>query len=154
MARRPGRNLPFLSSRRFGNCVAGRITGFTSDGGYAEYMVAPREAVASMPESLDPGEAAPLLCAGITTFNALRHSGAMPGDLVAVQGIGALGHLGVQFASKFGYRVLAISRGKEARFAEMTGVRPMIEKDPLEKVNEACRRMLSGRAQFRVVLTM
>jgi hypothetical protein len=65
-----------------------------------------------MPESLDPAEAAPLLCAGITTFNALRHSGAMPGDLVAVEGIGGLGYLGVQFASKFGYRVVAISRGK------------------------------------------
>jgi D-arabinose 1-dehydrogenase-like Zn-dependent alcohol dehydrogenase len=74
-----------ISCRRgdFGNCVAGKITGFTYDGGYAEYMVAPVEAVASMPESLDPAEAAPLLCAGITTFNASRHSGAMPGDLVA-----------------------------------------------------------------------
>lgn len=105
-----------FSCRRgdFGNCVAGKITGSTYDGGYAEYMVAPVEAVASMPESLDPAEAAPLLCAGITTFNALRHSGAMPGDLVAVQGIGGLGHLGIQVASKFGYRVVAISRGKEA----------------------------------------
>ena len=76
-------------------------------------MVAPVEALAHMPESLDPAEAAPLMCAGITTFNALRHSGALPGDLVAILGIGGLGHLGVQFAKKFGYRVAAISRGKD-----------------------------------------
>jgi D-arabinose 1-dehydrogenase-like Zn-dependent alcohol dehydrogenase len=76
-------------------------------------MIAPVEAVARMPESLDPGEAAPLLCAGITTFNALRHRGALPSDLVAVQGIGGLGHLGIQFAHKFGYQVAAIGRGPE-----------------------------------------
>ncbi|HKW56640.1 MAG TPA: alcohol dehydrogenase [Candidatus Acidoferrum sp.] len=233
----------------FANCISQRITGFTYDGGYADFMLAPADAVAAMPASLDPVEAAPLLCAGITTYNSLRHSGAMPGDLVAVQGIGGLGHLGVQFASKFGYRVAAISRGKEPealarklgasiyidsaatdaavelqklggaqvilttvpaakpmtaifsglaprgtllvvgatvdplevspaqliggsrriqgwasgtpsdsedtlRFAEISGVRPMIEKYPLEKVNEAYARMMSGKAQFRVVLTM
>ena len=240
-----------LQCRRgnFINCDNEKITGITHDGGYAEYMLAPAEAVAQMPDSLDPAEAAPLLCAGITTFNALRHSGAGPGDLVAIQGIGGLGHLGIQFASKFGYRVAAISRGKESeplakklgahiyidssatnaaaelqklggaqvilatapsgkamsslidglgpngsmvilgagadaievspgkilpgkkriqgwasgiatdsedtlRFAEMTGVRPMIEKFPLAKVNEAYARMTSGKAQFRVVLTM
>ncbi len=97
----------------FINCVQGRVTGISYDGGYAEYMIAPVEAVAQMPESLDAAEAAPLLCAGITTYNALRHSGAMPGDLVAIQGLGGLGHLGIQFANKFGYRVAAISRGKE-----------------------------------------
>jgi D-arabinose 1-dehydrogenase-like Zn-dependent alcohol dehydrogenase len=212
-------------------------------------MIAPVEALATMPESLDAAEAAPLMCAGITTFNALRHSGALPGDLVAVQGIGGLGHLGVQFAQKFGYRVAAIGRGPEnaalakklgasvyidsaaadaaaelqklggarvilatapnskamsslinglgangrmmvvgaapepieaspfqlignmksiqgwssgiptdsedtLRFAEMTGVRPMIEKYPLAKVSEAYARMMSGKAEFRVVLTM
>lgn len=212
-------------------------------------MLAPVEALAAIPDSLDAAEAAPLLCAGITTFNALRHSGAMPGDLVAVQGIGGLGHLGVQFASKFGYRVVAISRGKESeplakklgaqiyidsaaanaaaelqklgganvilatapsgkamtdllpglaargtllvigasgdpiqvstglmiqgskriqgwasgiptdsedtlRFAELTGTRPMIERFPLDRVNDAYARMTSGKAQFRVVLTM
>jgi len=240
-----------LSCRRgdFANCSNGKITGFTFDGGYGEHMLAPIEALASMPESLDPAEAAPLLCAGITTYNSLRHAGAMPGDLVAIQGIGGLGHLGIQFASKFGYRVAAISRGKEneplakklgahiyidgaatnasaelqklggaqvilatapnskamtalvgglgphgkmvvvgadagsievspvqlirgsksiqgwasgiptdsedtLRFAELTGVRPMIEKFPLAKVNEAYTRMMSGNAQFRVVLTM
>jgi D-arabinose 1-dehydrogenase-like Zn-dependent alcohol dehydrogenase len=76
-------------------------------------MIAPVEALAGMPDSLDPAEAAPLMCAGITTFNALRHSGAMPGDLVAVQGVGGLGHLGIQFAKKSGYRVAAVGRGTQ-----------------------------------------
>jgi D-arabinose 1-dehydrogenase-like Zn-dependent alcohol dehydrogenase len=233
----------------FINCANAKVTGLSYDGGYGEYMIAPVDALAQMPESLDAAEAAPLLCAGITTYNALRHSGAMPGDLVAIQGIGGLGHLGVQFASKFGYRVAAISRGKEnepfakklganiyidsaavsaaaelqklggaqvilatapsakamtalvdglgangrmvvvgattdpvqvspvqlirgrksiqgwaggtptdsedtLRFAALTGVRAMIEKYPLGKVNEAYARMISGQAQFRVVLTM
>jgi D-arabinose 1-dehydrogenase-like Zn-dependent alcohol dehydrogenase len=233
----------------FGNCANLKVCGINYDGGYEEYMVAPATAVAAMPESLDAAEAAPLLCAGITTFNALRHSGAMPSDLVAVQGIGGLGHLGIQFANKFGYRVAAIGRGPEnaalakklgahvyidsvatnpaaelqklggarvilatapnsksmtalfdglgpngtlmvvgasqdpievtplqlivgsrslhgwasgipadsedtLRFAEMTGVRPMIEKYPLEKAAEAYARMMSGKAEFRVVLTM
>src|SRR5262249_38662149 len=83
------------------------------DGGYQEYMVAPVEALVPIPDTLSDVEAAPLLCAGITTYNALRHSGAFPGDLVAVLGIGGLGHLGVQFAKKFGYRVAAIGRGSE-----------------------------------------
>jgi D-arabinose 1-dehydrogenase-like Zn-dependent alcohol dehydrogenase len=76
-------------------------------------MIAPVEALARMPESLDAAEAAPLMCAGITTFNALRHSGAFPGDLVTVQGVGGLGHLGIQFAKKSGYRVAAVGRGTE-----------------------------------------
>jgi len=240
-----------LQCRRgdFGNCTNGKVCGISYDGGYQEYLVVPMEAVAAMPDRLDTAEAAPLLCAGITTFNALRHSGAGPGDLVAVLGIGGLGHLGVQFANKFGHRVAAISRGKgnevlakklgahiyidssavdpaEAlqklggakvilatapaakpmtalidglgpngkmvvvgatpdpievspiqlirgeknvqgwasgiptdsedtlRFAELTGVRTMIEKYPLKKVNEAYARMTSGKAEFRVVLTM
>ena len=95
----------------FINCENALICGVSYDGGYQEFMVAPVEAVARMPESLDSAEAAPLMCAGITTFNALRHSGALPSDLVAVQGIGGLGHLGVQFAKKFGFRVAAIGRG-------------------------------------------
>src|SRR5438034_2599697 len=94
-------------------CANGKITGISFDGGYQQYMIAPIEALALIPESLDPAEAAPLLCAGITTYNSLRHSGARPGDLVAIQGIGGLGHLGIQFANKFGYRVAAVSRGKE-----------------------------------------
>jgi D-arabinose 1-dehydrogenase-like Zn-dependent alcohol dehydrogenase len=233
----------------FANCANQLIPGISYDGGYAEYMTAPVEALAAMPESLGDAEAAPLLCAGITTFNALRRSGAMPGDIVAVQGIGGLGHLGVQFASKFGYRTVAIGRGPEnadrakklgatdyidgkatsaaqelkkmggarvilatapdsksmselidglgvngslvvvgaspepiqvspiqlitgrhriqgwsagiptdsedtLRFAEMTGVRPMIEKYPLAKAAEGYARMMSGKAEFRVVLTM
>ncbi len=233
----------------FRNCRNLKIPGISYDGGYQEYMVAPVEALAAIPDSLNDIEAAPLLCAGITTFNALRHSGAMPGDLVVVQGIGGLGHLGIQFAHKFGYKVAAIGRGPEnaalakklgasvyidskstnaaealqklggaqvilatapsskamselmdglgpngklmvvgvafdpieatpvqlisgvrsiqgwaagtpsdsedtLRFAELSGVRPMIETYPLEKAAEAYDRMLSGKAQFRVVLTM
>ena len=240
-----------LSCRRgdFRNCLNLKIPGISYDGGYQQYMVAPVEALAPIPESLSDVEAAPLLCAGITTYDALRRSGARPGDLVAVQGIGGLGHLGIQFASKFGYKVAAIGRGSEnaslakklganvyidskatnaaealqkmggaqvilatapsskamsdlidglgpngklivvgatfdpievtpiqlisgsrtiqgwaagtaadsedtLRFAELTGVRPMIETYPLEKAAEAYARMLSGNAQFRVVLTM
>src|ERR1700731_1636038 len=97
----------------FRNCRNLKIPGISYDGGYQQYMLAPVEALVSMPESLGDVEAAPLLCAGITTFNALRHSGAFPGDLVAVLGIGGLGHLGIQFANKFGYKVAAIGRGSE-----------------------------------------
>ena len=233
----------------FRNCKNGQIPGISCDGGYQQYMVAPMEALVPLPEKLSDSEVAPLLCAGITTYNALRHSGAFPGDLVAVQGIGGLGHLGIQFANKFGYNVVAIGRGAEnaplakklgahvyidskatnaaeelqklggaqvimatapsskamselidglgpngklmvigaafdpievtplqlingsraiqgwasgtpadsedtVRFAELTGVRPMIETYPLEKAAEAYARMMSGNAQFRVVLTM
>jgi D-arabinose 1-dehydrogenase-like Zn-dependent alcohol dehydrogenase len=240
-----------LACRRgdFGNCRNLKVAGISYDGGYQQYMLAPVEALVAIPESLSDVEAAPLLCAGITTFNALRHSGAFPGDLVAVQGIGGLGHLGIQFANKFGNKVAAIGRGSEnaalakklgasvyidskatnaaealqklggakvilatapsskamselidglgpngkfmvigatfdpievtpiqlisgcrtiegwaagtpvdsedtLRFAELTGVRAMIETYPLEKAAEAYARMMSGDAQFRVVLTM
>jgi D-arabinose 1-dehydrogenase-like Zn-dependent alcohol dehydrogenase len=233
----------------FRNCRNLKVPGISYDGGYQQYMVAPLEALVAMPDTLGDAEAAPLLCAGITTFNALRHSGALPGDLVAVQGIGGLGHLGIQFANKFGYKVAAIGRGSEnaalakklgatvyidsksnnaaqalqemggaqailatapsskgmselidglgpngrlmvvgvdsnpievtplqlisntrtiqgwaagtppdcedtLRCAELTGVRPMIETFPLERAGEAYARMMSGHAQFRVVLTM
>jgi D-arabinose 1-dehydrogenase-like Zn-dependent alcohol dehydrogenase len=233
----------------FRNCRNVKVCGISYDGGYQEYMVAPVEALVPIPETLTDVEAAPLLCAGITTYNALRHSGAFPGDLVAVQGIGGLGHLGIQFAQKFGYKVAAIGRGPEnaslakklgasvyidskstnaaealqklggakvilatapnskamselidglgpngelmvvgaafdpievtplqlisgsrtiqgwasgtpadsedtLRFAELTGVRPMIETYPLEKAAEAYARMMNGKAEFRVVLTM
>jgi D-arabinose 1-dehydrogenase-like Zn-dependent alcohol dehydrogenase len=233
----------------FRNCRNLKICGISYDGGYQQYRVAPIEALAAIPEGLNQAEAAPLLCAGITTYNALRHSGAFPGDLVAVQGVGGLGHLGIQFANKFGYKVAAIGRGPDnaalakklgatlyidskatnateelqkrggakvilatapsskamselidglgpngklmvigaapdpievtpiqlitgsrtiqgwssgtpadsedtLRFAELTGVRPMIETFPLEKVAAAYARMMSGNAQFRVVLTM
>ena len=246
-----GQDNTCLSCRRgdFRNCANLKIPGISYDGGYQQYMVAPVEALVAIPETLSDVEAAPLLCAGITTFNALRHSGALPSDLVAVQGIGGLGHLGIQFASKFGYKVAAIGRGPEnaelakklgasvyidskatnaaeelqklggarvilatapsskamsevidglgpngklivigattdpievtpvqlitgsrtiqgwaagtptdsedtLRFAELTGVRPMIETYPLEQAEEAYARMMSGKAQFRVVLTM
>jgi len=233
----------------FRNCQNLKIPGISYDGGYQQYMLAPVEALVAIPDSLGAVEAAPLLCAGITTYNALRHSGAMPGDLVAVQGIGGLGHLGVQFANKFGYKVAAIGRGPEnaalakklgaavyidskatnaaeelqklggarvilatapnskamsalidglgpngklvvvgatfdpievtplqlitgsrtiqgwaagtpadsedtLQFAELSGVRPMIETYPLERAAEGYARMMSGNAQFRVVLTM
>jgi D-arabinose 1-dehydrogenase-like Zn-dependent alcohol dehydrogenase len=240
-----------LSCRRgdFRNCRNAKIAGISYDGGYQQYMLAPLEALAAIPETLSALEAAPLLCAGITTYNALRHSGAMPGDLVAVQGVGGLGHLGIQFANKFGYNVAAVGRGREnealagklgahvyidsrstkpaeelqklggaqvilatapnskamselidglgpngklmvigaafdpievspmqlivgvksiqgwaagtpvdsedtLRFAELSGVRPMIETYPLAKAAEAYARMISGNAQFRVVLSM
>jgi alcohol dehydrogenase/propanol-preferring alcohol dehydrogenase len=93
----------------FVNCANGLVTGIHFDGGYAEYMTAPAEAVAKMPEDLDADKAAPLLCAGITTFNALRNQDLRPGDLVAVQGIGGLGHLGVQYAAAMGLEVAALS---------------------------------------------
>ncbi len=240
---------PSCRRGEFVNCQFLPIPGITYDGGYAEFMVAPSDALARMPEGIPVEEAAPLLCAGITTFNALRHSGAQPGDLVAIQGVGGLGHLGIQFANKFGYKVAAVSRGasnaalarklgahiyidSEAtnpaeelkklggakiilatapsgramtalfdglgtngkmvvvgasmepiqvtplqlimgqrglqgwasgtavdsedtlNFAVLTGVRPMIEKFPLERAAEAYARMISGKAEYRVVLTM
>jgi D-arabinose 1-dehydrogenase-like Zn-dependent alcohol dehydrogenase len=228
--------------------TATRITGITSDGGYADYLIAHSSAVARVPHELSDIDAAPLLCAGITTFNALRHSGAGPGDVVAILGLGGLGHLGVQYAAKMGFKTIAIARGqdKEAlarklgavhyvdsqaqdpaaelakfggakailatvtsseamrsvvgglavngtlmvigavgslevnplfllngcrsvkgwysgtsmdsqdalRFSVLTGVRSMNEMLPLERVNEAYERMMSGKARFRVVLTM
>lgn len=97
----------------FINCRNQKIAGISYDGGYQEYMLAPVEALVAIPESLGFVEAAPLLCAGVTTYNALRRSGALPGDLVVVQGIGGLGHLGVQFAKQFGYKVAAIGRGDD-----------------------------------------
>ena len=112
----------------FRNCRNLKIAGISYDGGYQEYMVAPVEALVPIPETLSDTEAAPLLCAGITTYNALRHSGALPGDLVAVQGIGGLGHLGIQFANKFGYRVAAIGRGAEnAALAKKLGASVYID---------------------------
>jgi len=95
----------------FLNCVAAQITGISFDGGYAQYVVVPQAAVARIPENLSAVDAGPLLCAGVTTYNALRNSGARPGDTVAVQGIGGLGHLGLQYANRMGFRTVAISSG-------------------------------------------
>ncbi len=109
-------------------CEKGQIPGISYDGGYAEYMVAPAEALARMPKDLADVDAAPLLCAGITTFNALRHSGARAGDTVAVLGIGGLGHLGVQFAQRMGFRTIAIARGEDkATLAKQLGAHHYID---------------------------
>lgn len=236
---------------RRGECFAcdrTQVTGISFDGGYAEYVIAPASAVARMPDELSPVEAAPLMCAGVTTFNALRNSGARPGDVVAVLGLGGLGHLGVQYAAKMGFHTVGIARGKDKEplarqlgadayidsqsqdpaaelkklggarvilatatsgeamaavqgglgvngtmlvlgaadslqvsplfllmgcrsvkgwysgtsidsqdtlaFSERTGVRSMNETFPLEQVAEGYERMMSGKARFRVVLTI
>jgi len=230
-------------------CRNEKITAIHFDGGYADYVVVPAEAVAAIPDDLPAAEAAPLMCAGITVFNSLRNAGARSGDLVAVLGIGGLGHLGIQYARQMGFRTVAIGRGADKeplarklgaheyidtdsgssaaalqklggarvaiatapdsraisalvdglgpngklmvigasqeplnvspnqllgqrraikgwasgtakdsedtlQFSALTGVRPMIERYPLEKAAEAYERMLSGKARFRVVLTM
>jgi alcohol dehydrogenase/propanol-preferring alcohol dehydrogenase len=97
----------------FITCVNGKVSGISFDGGYAEYTVVPADALARIPDALSYEHAAPLLCAGVTTFNSLRHSGAKPGDIVAILGIGGLGHLGVQYAAKMGFRTVAIARGRD-----------------------------------------
>jgi len=121
----------------FITCTQGQIPGISYDGGYAEYMIAPCEALAFVPDDLKAEEAAPLLCAGITTFNALRHSGARAGDLVAILGIGGLGHLGVQFAHKMGFKTVAIARGADkAPLARKLGADIYID-STLQNVAEA-----------------
>jgi D-arabinose 1-dehydrogenase-like Zn-dependent alcohol dehydrogenase len=233
----------------FVNCKLEKITAIHFDGGYQEYMIAPAEAVAAMPDDLPADEAGPLLCAGITVFNALRNSGARAGELVAIQGVGGLGHLGIQYARQMGFRTVAVGRGADKQalakklgaheyiddaagdsaqvlqklgganvilatapdsksmsnlvnglgpngtlmvvgatmdalsvtplqliggkkairgwasgtardsedtllFSSLSGVRPMIERYPLEKAADGYQQMLSGKARFRVVLTM
>jgi D-arabinose 1-dehydrogenase-like Zn-dependent alcohol dehydrogenase len=112
-----GGNCGYCDSCRRGDffaCqTAAQVTGITHDGGYADYMIAPAESIALVPEALSAIEAAPLMCAGITTFNCLRNSGATAGELVAVLGLGGLGHLGVQYASKMGFKTVGIARGKD-----------------------------------------
>jgi D-arabinose 1-dehydrogenase-like Zn-dependent alcohol dehydrogenase len=104
------------------SCISLRIPGVNCDGGYAEAMVAPANALVRVPDDLASAEAAPLLCAGITTYNGLRNSGARPGDLVGILGLGGLGHLGVQFAAKMGFRTVAIARGADkAALAQQLG---------------------------------
>jgi D-arabinose 1-dehydrogenase-like Zn-dependent alcohol dehydrogenase len=233
---------------QFFACQNGLTTGISFDGGYAEYMIAPASAVAAVPDGMSPIDAAPLMCAGITTFNALRNSGARSGDLVAVHGLGGLGHLGVQYAAKMGFYTVAVARGQDKKelaaklgaslyidsqsqdaavelmklggakailatvtdgkamssiaaglgingtmmaigvtdsmeispirmlttsqavkgwysgtsidtqdtlaFSARTGVASMNEYYPLSRVNEAYERMITGKARFRVVLTM
>ncbi|RXK48718.1 alcohol dehydrogenase catalytic domain-containing protein [Halorientalis pallida] len=122
----------------FLQCENGEITGITFDGGYAEYVTVPSEAVASVPDDLDAADAAPLLCAGVTTFNALRNSDAQPGDLVAVQGVGGLGHLGLQYAHAAGYETVAISRSPDKEdLARSLGADHFVnaaETDPAERL--------------------
>jgi propanol-preferring alcohol dehydrogenase len=121
--------------------VAPRIPGISYDGGYAEYMVAPASCLAMVPDDLSATEAAPLLCAGITTFNALRHSGARAGDVVAVLGIGGLGHLGVQFAAKMGFHTIAIARGTDkAALAKTLGAHEYIDSEAQDVAAELTRR--------------
>jgi D-arabinose 1-dehydrogenase-like Zn-dependent alcohol dehydrogenase len=104
------------------------VTGVTHDGGYAEYIIAPATALARVPDDLSSVEAAPLMCAGITTFNALRNSDARPGEVVAVLGLGGLGHLGVQFAVKLGFKTIAIARGQDkAPLAQQLGAHHYID---------------------------
>src|SRR5258708_12822319 len=109
-----GQDNTCLACRRgdFGNCAQLKVTGISYHAAYAEYMIAPVEPLPQMPDSFDAAEAAPLLCAGVTTYNSLRHSGAMPGDLITIVGIGCLGHLVVPFATKVRYPYPSISRHK------------------------------------------
>jgi alcohol dehydrogenase/propanol-preferring alcohol dehydrogenase len=124
----------------FINCENAQIPGISYDGGYAEYMVAPQEALALIPATLNAAEAAPLMCAGVTTFNALRHSVARPGELVAIQGLGGLGHLGVQFAQRLGFRTAVLSRGtdKEA-LARQLGADEYINTETTDPAQELMR---------------
>src|SRR5438067_5250656 len=122
---------------QFFACVRGQTTGVTYDGGYGEYLIAPASAVARMPAELPPAEAAPLMCAGLTTFNALRNSGARPGDVVAVLGLGGLGHLGVQYAAKMGFHTVGIARGTgKGPFAKQLGASVYIESQAQDPVAE------------------
>ncbi len=126
-------------------CQKASIPGITYDGGYADYVIAPAEALVSVPESLDSTEAAPLLCAGITTFNAIRNSSARAGDLVAILGIGGLGHLAVQYAAKMGFEVVAIARGADkAPLAKELGAHHYID-STTEDVAESLKKLGGAR---------
>ncbi len=132
----------------FIECERGLICGLSYDGGYAEFMIAPQEALVAIPDALDAAAAAPLLCAGVTTFNSLRHSGALPGELVAVQGIGGLGHLGIQYARKLGFRTVALSRGADKRALAMElGAHEYIDQETGDAATE-----LKKRGGARVIL--
>jgi D-arabinose 1-dehydrogenase-like Zn-dependent alcohol dehydrogenase len=142
-------------------CVTGQITGLTGDGGYADYLIAPVSALAAIPAELTAAEAAPLLCAGITTFNALRNAGARAGDLVAVLGLGGLGHLGVQFAVKMGLRVVAIARGREKealalklgawRYIDSQGGDPAVELNKLGGAKLVLATVTNGDAMAATI---
>jgi D-arabinose 1-dehydrogenase-like Zn-dependent alcohol dehydrogenase len=121
----------------FATCRYGQVPGISFNGGYADYMIAPTEALASIPDELSATEAAPLMCAGITTYNALRNSGARVGDVVAILGIGGLGHLGIQFAAKRGFKTVAIARGKDKdEIVKKLGARQYIDSKSQNPVEE------------------
>jgi D-arabinose 1-dehydrogenase-like Zn-dependent alcohol dehydrogenase len=135
----------------FITCTTGQIPGISYDGGYADTMIAPFEALAAVPDELSSAVAAPLLCAGITTFNALRHSGAGPGDLIAVLGIGGLGHLGVQFAVKMGCHTVAVARGVEKKpLARQLGAQHYID-STRQNVAEELTRLGGARVILATV---
>ena len=136
----------------FISCVEGRVTGLTADGGYAEHVLAPADALAAIPDELTDAEAAPLMCAGVTCFHALRESGARAGDLVAVVGLGGLGHLGVQFAAKMGFEVVAIARGPEkGEFATQLGAHHYVDSTASDVAAELTR--LGGAATVLSTVT-
>jgi D-arabinose 1-dehydrogenase-like Zn-dependent alcohol dehydrogenase len=121
----------------FAMCLNRKVTGIDFDGGYAEYMVAPGEALAAIPDELPAEEAGPFMCAGVTVFNALRNSGARAGDVVAVQGIGGLGHLGVQYARRMGFETVALGRGKDKEpLARKLGAHRYIDSDVVDPIAE------------------
>jgi len=129
-------------------CVVMQVPGIAYDGGYADYMIAPQEALAAIPDDLAAVDAAPLLCAGITTYNALRNAGARPGDVVAIQGIGGLGHLGVQFAAKMGFMTVAIARGADkAKLALELGAHRYVDSNA-----EDAAKVLTGLGGAKVIL--
>jgi len=129
----------------FVNCENGVITAISRDGGYAEFMLANETALARIPDDLQSAEAAPLMCAGVTTFNSLRNSGARPGDVVAIQGVGGLGHLGIQFAARMGFRTVALSRGQEKEnLAKSLGAHDYIDTAAV-KVGEALQALGGAR---------
>jgi alcohol dehydrogenase, propanol-preferring len=128
------------------NCQNPVVSGVTVDGGYAEVMIAEARAIASIPDELDSADAAPLLCAGITTYNALRNAGLRGGDLVGVQGVGGLGHLGIQFARHLGFRTVAIGRGREKeKLAKELGAHLYID-STVDDPADALQRMGGARA--------
>jgi propanol-preferring alcohol dehydrogenase len=118
-------------------CVNRKVTGIDFDGGYAEYMIAPAEALAFIPDQVPAEEAGPFMCAGVTVYNALRNSGARSGDIVAVQGIGGLGHLGVQYARQMGFETVALGRGKDKEpLAKKLGAHHYIDSNVVDPVAE------------------
>ncbi|KAL0935738.1 alcohol dehydrogenase GroES-like domain-containing protein [Colletotrichum truncatum] len=124
----------------FQTCDKGTVNGVFRDGGYAEYVLLRSEAVVRVPKDVDPAEAAPLLCAGVTVFNSIRKAGIEQGNLVAIQGLGGLGHLGIQYANRMGYKVVALSSGSEKKdFAKQLGAHEYIDtkaEDPVKKLKE------------------